>query len=691
MSCNLINKKIFVLILLFLLYAGGASFAQKYKWMSVGSLQDWYSSIGGEREEGITDPQTGSLQQQTGWQWPADHKFMDSKAMSGLWIGAKNFTDKAGNNFPAKVVHVGPRVSGSGEFFPIKFFMKSKYPKPAITVEGNNSISLNDADVDVVDPTMAADREIVSVSNTQLGLTVTRRIFQFTQAFHDNYIIQEYTLTNTGDTDGDTTTIELPNQTLQGVTMFIQFRIAPCAYSRNVIGNGTGWGMNTTIDTRGDGVKPDPQGENFRAQFAWHGKFPAFTGAGGDNIGGPIWTVQTNVTKNDTIGRLAAFQFVGMATLYADKSATEKVDDPSQPTTTNTFDSDGPLESQNDAMNTGKMGLEYQMMTSGHDKRHLDKIGETNIIMPTKDPSLGTGGGYSFGNGYGPYTLKHGESVKIVLCQASAGMGWEAGQKVGVDYKAGRISLLQKNTEVFKGKDSLFTTFRRAMDNYNKGWNLPSPPAPPKTFNVDGLGDRVALSWSLNDEGDPNTTGFQVWRATGRRDSTYNLLSELPASARSYDDRTAPRGVDCYYQLRVIGKTIDANPALNIPATRLVSNKFFTQTYDPATLKRPPVDDMNRIRVVPNPFSLGANPTKLNFPDKRDRIYFYEIPGNCTIKIYTEYGELINTIDHTNGSGDQAWDCVTSSNQLIVTGIYLAVVKNNDTGESKIVKFVVIR
>ncbi|NUO81199.1 hypothetical protein HUU05_14060, partial [candidate division KSB1 bacterium] len=44
-----------------------------------------------------------------------------------------------------------------------------------------------------------------------------------------------------------------------------------------------------------------------------------------------------------------------------------------------------------------------------------------------------------------------------------------------------------------------------------------------------------------------------------------------------------------------------------------------------------------------------------------------------------------------DGSGDEEWNLITSSNQVIVSGVYIAVVTNSDTGESEIVKFVVIR
>lgn len=47
-------------------------------------------------------------------------------------------------------------------------------------------------------------------------------------------------------------------------------------------------------------------------------------------------------------------------------------------------------------------------------------------------------------------------------------------------------------------------------------------------------------------------------------------------------------------------------------------------------------------------------------------------------------GELITTVEHTNGTGDDYWDSTTSSRQIVVSGIYIAVFENLDTGEKKI-------
>jgi len=101
---------------------------------------------------------------------------------------------------------------------------------------------------------------------------------------------------------------------------------------------------------------------------------------------------------------------------------------------------------------------------------------------------------------------------------------------------------------------------------------------------------------------------------------------------------------------------------------------------------------MNKIRIVPNPYIIDAD-LSVRFPGTadEDKIAFYNIPGECTIRIYTEMGELVKTIEHTNGSGDAYWLSVTSSDQFVVSGIYIAVITNTQSGENHISKFVIIR
>jgi len=657
------------------------------KWMSVGSLQSWYSSIGCEIEEGRVKVQ------QDGLRWPAIYNYQDVEAAKALWIGVNDYTDVRGLHWDKKAVHVGPRVTGVGEFFPVKFELVSKFDPPSVFVDGNPSVPAAQADVDRVDPTIGPDRIMTDVANTAIGVTMTRKIMAFSQQYHDNYIIYDYEFKNTGITDGGSTP-QLPNQVLKDLYVFFHYRYASCADTRFVIGNATGWGINTMLDMRGDTTIANPQSTFFpgnkdndiRATYAWHGKFPAFTRY--DNIGGPIFD-NPYYDKTDTSGRIGAPQFVGLATLFASKSAAQRdVDDPGQPRTTMYQSSDDPLTSNNDQFNDKKMVAEYGWMTMGHMlPRHADKVG------PTGDPALGTPGGFSNMNGYGPYTLNPGESIRLVMVEAAAGLSRDECRRIGRAYMNNemnkwpnepKINAAEKNRLFYTGRDSLFKTFRNAIANWNSGsgFTLAQAPLPPKVFQVNGGGDRIALTWDVYNPDDPNTKGFEVYRAIGRYDSTYYLIASLAASAREFNDLTAVRGVQYYYYLQAVGD-------LSVPGGPLKSSRYYTQSYDPTFLTRAPGKVLDEIRIVPNPYIKTADQNKLLFPGNPDRIGFLNIPGECTIKIYTELGELIREIPHTNRSGDEYWNMFTSSNQMVVSGVYIAVIESQSG--TAVRKFVVIR
>lgn len=653
-------------------------------WMSAGSLHNWYSEIGCELEHGFVS------RQQYGMQWPAIYRFQDMQAARGFWIGARNFTDETGKTFPYKVVTVGPRNPAFWAAYPVKMELISKLEPTAVSVDGILS-EQKSVEIDRIDPDLIADRMIHNIVNTQLGVTMDRKIFQFNQPQNDNYIVYDYTFTNTGNTNADDI-IELPNNTIQDMYVFWTFRNSVNQSARYAIQNATGWGKNTMNDARGDGPinsAGDPPDEQFRAMFSWHGYFPGKDVAY-DNIGGPLWTLNANAllynSPDDTIGRLGASQFLGTVTLYADKSPGEKVNDPSQPSTTSWADSDMPLFTAGaNALNEGRMAEEYLFMSSGHmTPRHA------NLVEPSGDFAAQTGaphvyaptsGGASYNVAYGPYTLAPGESVRIVVAEGAAGMSRAEQIRVGRLFKSNQITAYQKNTEVInQGRDSLFKTFRNAITAFQNDWNLPATPRPPATFDVNSGGDRISLSWTL-DPTDPNPpTNFRIYRALGDFDKDYEMIAELPAGASSYDDLVLVRGFNYFYYMTCVG------------SDGLESSRYATQTFDPANLKRPAGKSLSDIRIVPNPYII--NPVKqLSFQSTLDddKIAFYNIPGNCTINIYTELGELMKTIEHTDGSGDAFWYSVTSSNQIIVSGIYIAVITDNNTGEKHIAKFVIIR
>jgi hypothetical protein len=385
---------------------------------------------------------------------------------------------------------------------------------------------------------------------------------------------------------------------------------------------------------------------------------------------------------------LASAQHVGVVTIYADKSATNKTDDFNQPSTTSYEQSDDALNQNDDAgdsFNDTKMALRYAWMTKGHVlPRHSDKIGSGNA-----DGSVGGSGGVSVANGYGPYTIKPGESIHIVMAEGVAGLNRDLCYTYGAQWYNKQITDATKDAYVFTGADSLIKTFRRAIDNYNSAYKIPQPPLPPDKFEVLSGGDRITLKWSNSAEKDPTFSGYRIYRADSTWDNRkYTLIYQCgkntpnPTVVNTYDDKTPVRGYAYYFYIQSVGD------GSNNKGVQLVSNRQYTQTYDPANLQRIAGTAMEQIRVVPNPYNINSN--SYQYKGERDKIMFLNIPGQCTIKIYTERGDLIRTLNHSNGSGDEAWDVITSSKQFVASGIYIAYFQTPD-GQSAFRKFVVIR
>jgi len=712
MSNKYIRKFNAVFLLLFFALTFSEVKAQvEYRWLSAGSFHNFYSSIGSEIEEGFIDEQQG------GWQWPAIYRGQDAQAMKALWLGATNFTDDQ-QTWDFRVVHAGPRVTGLGEFYPVSMETVSKFDPPEVSVDGLVSFSKS-VDNDNVDPTMKADRKIVAVTNTLLGVTVKRTAMQFSQQYHDNYHVIEYVFTNTGNVDGDDE-IEFPNRTVEGFVPYFLNRMAPVKASRYTMGNASGWGQNTMNDRRGDGLRPG-ESETFRAQFAWHGFFPT-SDVSYDNIGAPIYIPVTTggyLSADDTTGRLEAYHFVGTVTLHADASSNDDSDDPGQPFTMAEEHNDDKLYANNSAFNAVKMESEYEMMTKGRvSPRHAYEVepsGYDGFTEPSGDPKLGDNlGGFAYNYGYGPYTLAPGESVRIVIAEASSGISRDVAEQVGRGFKedildpnSGEYELIEaevngqtismtKNQWVFTGRDSLFQTFERAIANFDSDYNIPEAPLPPSIFTVTSAGDGINLDWQF-DGNEADIDGFQIYRASGRVDSTYRLLAEVPASERFLSDGdgarignesqylldTPIRGRDYYYYVVTLGQVNNDAAGLTPTGSRLVSNRYYSQSYDPARLLRAAGEAMEEIRVVPNPYNPNIDQSLLLDQDGRDRLAFYEIPGICTIEIYTELGEKIRTLEHTNGSGDEFWDLRTDFRQRVVSGVYIARIINKDPNDEE--------
>ncbi|MCF7740311.1 MAG: hypothetical protein K9N00_00820 [Candidatus Marinimicrobia bacterium] len=739
------------------------------KWIAIGDLKNFYQEHGCEPEEDFGD------QQQFGLQWHQFYPRQDNQAAKGFWIGVKNYDDPiGGKTFSHKVVHCGPRPRPTieeDEMMPIPFpssgtglKMYGRIPHPQVYVDGAPASDLRYDDVvEVIDPDLPSDRMLVNKIHTEVGIDVTRKIYAYSHDDYDDFHIMEYTFKNTGICSQDETVTH--NQTLEDVYFHWQFRYAVCKEG-TVEGTGINfrgdpgwgtirdmrWGINTMNEVIGEhpnnpreeSVYPtdnllNKQGfgeaeyfnnEVMRAFYSWHGKHSE---TAYDNIGSP------NVNGYRADGRLGAYQFVGVVTLHADKSASDHGDDLDQPATAIKIESNAQATTNNSQWNEDRMKSEYEQYCSyGYpEKSQAEQVGGG---YANQSAGVG-GGGFSQAIAYGPYTLEPGDSVKIVWAEAAGGLDRETahhvgrqwykvtqeGQKVNVNMpdpsdpsniisktiEGESAANEYKNAWVYSGKDSLLKTYKAALDLYrNKNLDLDDqyPPDPPANFMVESQGNRILLKWTEESETHPRFQGYKIFRAKGSMDSNYVEIADLNVTDGSlnehkvsgadlplqFSDKTAIRGQVYYYYITAYddgSTTIDGKPIKSAP--------YWTRTNTGAHLLKPPSETLKDIRVVPNPFNIRNR--NIQFSGEYNKIMFLNLPAACRIKIFTERGDLIKTINH-EGSGDARWDLVTSSRQIVVSGVYIAHfevpenIYDENTGEllikkgtSTFRKFIIIR
>jgi hypothetical protein len=78
---------------------------------------------------------------------------------------------------------------------------------------------------------------------------------------------------------------------------------------------------------------------------------------------------------------------------------------------------------------------------------------------------------------------------------------------------------------------------------------------------------------------------------------------------------------------------------------------------------------LSNIRVVPDPYYAHATLWESGPGDSK--IQFQNLPDMCTIRIYTMAGDLVRTLDHTDGSGTEEWNLLSERQQQVASGIYI--------------------
>ena len=666
-------------LLLMLSFAAAQVPETQKRYVRVGTLQSKFTAYGSERAYNDVFYE--------GLMYPADYQYTDNAVIERQHIGCADFTDSKGQHWDNYCVLFSQGMAKIS-VFPMVHKQVSKFDLPFVYVDGTDINAPYRGEIDEIDPTLIADRMIVNVVNTSMGVTMTRRVYAFSQQYHDNYFIKEYTFKNTGYVDFNNT--KVLKATIKGFRFGMGVRYSVSREGSFSITDGQDWGKHSWVTRRGEDfathvndklTETSPIPQWLRAAYSWAGQASVNSF---NNIGGPYVT---------GTGRFRAPQFAGHAALHVDKSPSNKADDPAQPNTNGWHAGDTWPALGDMTIGTLPSQIDMYKMLSGVPYKGLGSPTERmdEVYMATKpDPNTvhGDAGGSNIWMNYGPWDLAPGDSITIVLVEGVAGLTHEKCDTLGWRWKQAYLNSSDKgpftlpdgstttDKDVFKdkwiytGRDSIMKTFSRAKRSYDLGYAIPQPPLPPPVFNVTSGGDRISLSWDPSpSKSSSGFGGYRIYRATGKPDTTYKQIANLGPTASSFDDVTAQRGFSYYYYISAYFDGSNNTSGGPNPTGQLTSSRFYTKTNQPAFLRRIAGQSLSGIRIVPNPYNIAA--PGMQYPGEPDKIMFLNIPGHCTIRIYTENGDLINTINHENGSGDETWNSITSSRQVVVSGVYV--------------------
>ncbi len=273
-------------------------------------------------------------------------------------------------------------------------------------------------------------------------------------------------------------------------------------------------------------------------------------------------------------------------------------------------------------------------------------------------------------------------------------------------------------------------------------------PAPPRTPTVKVIpGDkRAEIYWDNRAEnsidpisGKKDFEGYRLYRTQSGFDLSLNqdlrsslvLLAEFDSTNNSYgynsgfnyvrlsEPVTFPGDTTKYYYKFVVDNLLngwqylfsvtafdEGDPENNLASLESSSLANY-QRILPGSLPQENKDV--EIGVYPNPYY--SNAIWDGGSERLRKIYFFNLPAQCEITIYTLAGDIVKKMQHdenSNGSdlrwfeqfssgsqqmsgGEHAWDLISDFDQAIATGLYLFTVKNQLTGDIKTGKFLIVK
>jgi hypothetical protein len=582
-----------------------------------------------------------------------------------------------------------------------------RYRPPIISVDG---IPLTPPYIWYVDPTLKSDIKIEFEDVLgQFGIRSHVEVFGFSTPGHADYFIWKATHKFTGELkvprETSTQRDSLPNQTIK-FWWPLSFSLGPSKAGEFYVTGGFAYEAVDDLDSwfkRKSELVPNRSRDSLAVAYYYDYKTTggsAYANLSTDDMGDP----------DRVNGTLHSPQIPGFALLYADNSYNNKTDDRTQP-----------YAMPHAGINTdlwGRRDLGLLQTYRGDDNRGrfpLDPISAGILTKPDYGPMRFIT--------VGPYELtldraqKRTDSLTFVYAVGAGSIGAKMADTVGKMWFKGILTDAQKDSILLTGRDSLWKVMDRAnwaWDRMSRGLSIPAAPPAPDVSVTSGP-DRITVSWSYPDGSyfkDANTGvddwyAWRVYRKRGallvnntsdqRSGDKWELIAEIrDRTQTTYVDKTTQRGVDHYYAVTAVDNGTQNDSGLDT-GLKLESSRYVTRSLLPAVSFKPGLDASGSIRVVPNPSTTAANVSSAaaGFRGTPNKIFFFNLPVKCTLRIFTETGDLVRQFNHY-GTADQEWDQRTDNNQFVSSGIYILAATDCEAldgtkSDNQFVKFVIIR
>ncbi len=214
---------------------------------------------------------------------------------------------------------------------------------------------------------------------------------------------------------------------------------------------------------------------------------------------------------------------------------------------------------------------------------------------------------------------------------------------------------------------------------------------------VDGEGNPTeVLRYRVDDRGDPEYAPDSIGFNTGLSE----ILNHDPDSTEYAYRFTFGPVKKCWPLYFSVTAYDNGYPPANLD--QLESSKLSSRVkivpYTPSRYL-----DGGKAYAQPNPYRFdldymkppggarGWEPDETQWTEFDRRIDFVDLPGNCTVRIFTMAGDLVKTLVNRDGDTLVSWNLLSLNDQLVASGLYFFVVEPEGGGDHQIGKFVIIK